>query len=256
MTYDKISFQHDKSHENQILDLERLSIYPEFLNWRKMNHFVWTLIAVALLFGRTATSFVSPPAFRPSNDVGTQSTRLQATALIIQNKGGGHGELGYQLAKKLLQDEKFTSITILQDQACKESQEPFKSYADDLSTVQIVKAALSDESMTASDLQSLLGEDAKFDYVWDNASKEPVAAGKACVDCAKAWNVQLYTYVSSAGVYKPTVDTVFPMSEDTPVKATAGQVALEHYAVEQGLPLVAFRPQYIYGEKANKHDYL
>jgi nucleoside-diphosphate-sugar epimerase len=222
----------------------------------KMNHFVWTVLSIAILLGKISTSFVTPRAFRLQKDFGCPGTSLYASALIIQNKGGGHGELGYQLAKKLVQDEKFTSITILQDQACKDSQEPFKSYADDLPTVKIVKAALSDETMTASDLQSLLGEGAKFDYVWDNASKEPVGAGKACVDCAKTWGVNLYTYVSSAGVYKPTADTVFPMSESTPVKSSAGQVALENYAVEQGLPLVAFRPQYIYGEKANKHDYL
>jgi nucleoside-diphosphate-sugar epimerase len=220
---------------------------------------VRTFLSVALLLGKYCSSLTSRPALRPQNDAGRliSSTSLQASALIIQNKGGGHGELGYQLAKRLLQDDKFTSITILQDQACKDSQEPFKSYADDLPTVKIVKAALSDETTTASDLQSLFGEGTKFDYVWDNASKEPVGAGKACVDCAKAWGPNLYIYVSSAGVYKPTEDTVFPMSEETtPVKSTAGQVTVENYAVEQGLPLVAFRPQYIYGEKANKHDYM
>ena len=47
----------------------------------------------------------------------TSSTTLSMnSALIVQNKGGGHGELGYQLAKKLQSDynDVITSITILQ----------------------------------------------------------------------------------------------------------------------------------------------
>jgi nucleoside-diphosphate-sugar epimerase len=189
------------------------------------------------------------------------TTNLYASALIIQNKGGGHGELGYQLAKTLQTNEKISSITILQDDACKDLQEPFKSYATDLPQVSVIKAPLSDDSLTASTLQELLGgESVRFDYVWDNASKSADGAGKASVDCVAAWGkdaVQLYTYVSSAGVYKPGPDAVFPMPESTtPVKESAGQVAFERYAAEQGLPLVSFRPQYIYGEKANKHDYI
>lgn len=212
-------------------------------------------LSVALLRFAPTTAF-SIGNLRP--DVAFSSrTSLNAAALIIQNKGGGHGELGYQLAQTLQHNEKITSITILQDEACKDSQEPFKSYATDLPDVKVIRAALSAESMTAADLQSILGgDDITFDYVWDNASKAPTGAGKACVDCAKNWNVQLYIYVSSAGVYKPTAETSFPMSESTPIKTTAGQVELENYAVEQGLPLVSFRPQYIYGEKANKFDYM
>ena len=63
--------------------------------------------------------------------------------------------------------------------------------------------------------------------------------------------------MSSAGVYmySPGADCVFTMKEDsTPVKDTAGQVQYERYAVAAGLPLVSFRPQYIYGEKSNKLD--
>ena len=128
----------------------------------------------------------------------------------------------------------------------------------------VIKANLSDEMMTALDLQTLLGgNDVSFDYVWDNASKAPTGAGKACLDCAKSWlekdtnKLQLYVYVSSAGVYQPTADTVFPMSEaTTAVKSSAGQTAFENFATELELPFVAFRPQYIYGEAANKFDYM
>jgi hypothetical protein len=40
------------------------------------------------------------------------------------------------------------------------------------------------------------------------------------------------------------------------VKETAGQVLYERYAKESGLPFVSFRPQYIYGRKSNKWDYI
>jgi len=178
-----------------------------------------------------------------------------SAALIVQNKGGGHGELGYQLAKKLSTHPKISSITILQDDACNDSKEPFKSYASDLPDVKVIKAPLGDESMSAEDLKSLL-DGQSFEYVWDNASKGPVGAGKAVCDCAKEWGVKLFTYVSSAGIYKPDKSTVFPMPETTPIKESAGQAQFDAYAVEIGLPLVSFRPQYIYGPKANKHDYI
>jgi len=175
-----------------------------------------------------------------------------SSALIVQNKGGGHGELGFQLAKNLSSNPKISSITILQDSACNDSKQPFASYASDIPNVNVVKADLADESMTAADMQSLLKQ--PYDYVWDNASKGAVGAGKAVIDSAKEWNSKLLTYVSSAGIYKP--NDVFPMPETTPTKDSAGQVQYENYAMESGLPFVSFRPQYIYGEKSNKWDYI
>ena len=48
----------------------------------------------------------------------------QGKALIAQNKGGGHGELGYHLAQNLM--EKGISVTILQDGAGKNKEkQPF-----------------------------------------------------------------------------------------------------------------------------------
>jgi len=163
---------------------------------------------------------------------------------------------GFQLAKKLSTHSKITSITILQDEACNDEKEPFKSYATDLPDgVKVVKAALGDESLDVDGLKSILGDES-FEYVWDNASKGPVGAGKAICDCAKEWDVKLFTYVSSAGMYQPDSTTAFPMAETTPIKESAGQAQFDAYAVELGLPLVSFRPQYIYGPKANKYDYI
>ena len=89
----------------------------------------------------------------------------------------------------------------------------------------IIKADLADESMTAADMQSLLKQ--PFDYVWDNSSKGAVGAVKAVIDSAKEWNSKLLTYVSSAGIYQP--NDVFPMPETTPIKEYAGQVQYEKY---------------------------
>jgi nucleoside-diphosphate-sugar epimerase len=184
-------------------------------------------------------------------------TELYSAALIVQNKGGGHGELGYHIAKTLESQyaNMITSVTLLQDSACKDSAEPFKSYATDLPNVKVIKAPLGDESMTSESLATYL-QNARFDYVWDNASKGPTGAGKALCDLAKAWDPKLFCYVSSAGMYTPADDGPFPMPETTPIKVSAGQAQFEQYALSLGLPLVSFRPQYIYGPKANKFDYL
>ena len=165
---------------------------------------------------------------------------------------------GFQLAKKLATHSKIDAITILQDDACSDSKEPFKSYGTDLpDCVTVVKASLGDESVDEATMQSWLGEGASFEYIYDNNSKGPVGAGKAICDCAKSWGCNLYTYVSSAGMYQPDDSTTFPMDEaTTPIKESAGQAQQDAYAVELGLPLVSFRPQYIYGEKANKYDYI
>lgn len=118
----------------------------------------------------------------------------------------------------------------------------------------------SDESasMTAEEVQSVLGKDESYDYVWDNASKKPEGVAKAICDAAKnSWGTKLFTYVSSAGMYLPNADTTFPMSEaTTPIKTESGQNKFDEYAAEIGLPYVSFRPQYIYGPKASKYDYI
>mmetsp|Transcript_27097 Transcript_27097/g.74718 ORF Transcript_27097/g.74718 Transcript_27097/m.74718 type:complete len:383 (+) Transcript_27097:48-1196(+) len=202
---------------------------------------------VALL---SVLSALSASAFAPPSKGQVSSSLCMSSALIVQNKGGGHGELGFQLAKNLMNNEKISSITILQDDACNDSKEPFKSYASDLKSVNVVKAPLGDD-LNADQMKSHLGG-ATFDYVWDNASKKP----SVVLECSKEWGVKLHTYVSSAGIYLPGPDGPFPMPETTTVKEGAGQNLYDQAAVDAGFPYVSFRPQYIYGPKANKYDYL
>lgn len=215
---------------------------------------MFKLALAVLILSQTALGF-APSNSRCHATTRSRTSLCMSSAIIVQNKGGGHGELGFQLARTLSSHPKITSITILQDDACDDTKEPFQSYSSDIADVKIVKASLGDD-MTADRLQELLGVDTTFDYVWDNASKGPVGAGKAVCDAAKNWNCKLFTYVSSAGMYQPSDDGPFPMPETTPVKDSAGQNKFDEYAVEIGLPLVSFRPQYIYGPKSNKNDYI
>jgi len=72
------------------------------------------------------------------------------------------------------------------------------------------------------------------------------------VALAKQWEVSNYVFVSSAGMYKGASQ---PMKERDEVKAT-GQRAVEELLEAEGLPFTVFRPQYIYGPKTNKRDYI
>mmetsp|Transcript_39849 Transcript_39849/g.40360 ORF Transcript_39849/g.40360 Transcript_39849/m.40360 type:complete len:421 (+) Transcript_39849:73-1335(+) len=252
--------------------------------------------------GSTATAFTSQSTPATTTTTTTRQRRpnssLYASVLIVQNKGGGHGELGYQLAKVLQQRDDIDKITILQDQDADYETEPFKSYASDLEPnadpvdADMISSAIETESIDikkTSDgkmkkkckiginaipmstknldwidgtfMQNMLGgRDAKYDYVFDNCSKNSIGAYKALVDCVSDWEpgtCQMYVYVSSAGMYQPQDDVPFPMPESTtPIKESAGQNQFDQYVLEKGLPLVSFRPQYIYGPKSNKHTYI
>jgi nucleoside-diphosphate-sugar epimerase len=115
-----------------------------------------------------------------------------------------------------------------------------------------------------------------FTHVFDNFAKDvktvETVAGKAKAE----WKVKNYAYVSSAGMYESKVAQ--PMVEIMQTKTTGqvcstvglfwlyirslltlettGQREVEMYLEAQGLPWTAFRPQYIYGPKTNKRDYL
>jgi len=222
---------------------------------------------IAAVFASTVIGFCTTEAFtskssssfrNAASSLNRKTFLSMSSALIVQNKGGGHGELGFQLAKVLEKNSKITSITILQDDACDDTKEPFKSYANDIPNVKVLKATLGDaDKCTTEAIESILGNES-YDYIWDNASKKPEGIGKTICDLAKSkWNSKLYTYVSSAGMYVPDeTNPIFPMPETTPAKESSGQKQFEQYMSSIGLPFVSFRPQYIYGPKSNKYDYI
>ena len=113
---------------------------------------------------------------------------LCAKVQIVQNKGGGHGELVYQLAKLLKSKDEINSITILQDSKCDMEKDPFKSYATELKDVKVILADMSsdnDNDNNDLDMEALL-EGESYDYVWENSSKKPEGFGKTLCDFASS----------------------------------------------------------------------
>mmetsp|Transcript_56793 Transcript_56793/g.139393 ORF Transcript_56793/g.139393 Transcript_56793/m.139393 type:complete len:371 (-) Transcript_56793:50-1162(-) len=163
-------------------------------------------------------------------------------ALILQNKGGGHGEIGYHLAQQL--KAKGLDVTVLQDSAAKMDKLPFKDYGG--LGVEIISLDLSDVEEVKKTVANR-----KYTHVFDNFAKDESSLSLG--QLAANWGVKSFVYVSSAGMYKS--DVAQPMTEDGATKET-GQRAVEKYLDLLGLPWTSFRPQYIYGPKTNKRDYL
>jgi len=170
------------------------------------------------------------------------------TALIIQNKGGGHGELGFHLAKALAGEQGMKVVIINEGDA--KDKEPFRSYHEIESLGGGVTVHWVDPKNTAAVDKAIGG--ASFDYVYDNWSKSPEDASHVA-NKARAWGVKNFVFVSSAGMYTPSEE--FPMIEKEPTKTT-GQREVEMLLDQLNLPWSSFRPQYIYGPKANKRDYM
>lgn len=168
-----------------------------------------------------------------------------AAALIVQNKGGGHGEVGYHLALQLVK-EKAMQVTMINDTAAKMGTPPFNSYADlEAAGVKVVMADLAGGGITAA-LQGV----APCEYVFDNQN----VCTKDVQAHVKNWPLKAYAYVSSGGMYKPLPEG--PLLETGDVKEDNKQLSLERNAASLGLPWSAYRPQYIYGPKTNKPEYL
>ncbi|CAN0061250.1 unnamed protein product, partial [Phaeothamnion confervicola] len=110
-------------------------------------------------------------------------------ALIVQNKGGGHGELGFHLAKILT--AKGLEVTLLQDGAGKnKAKEPFASYGDlEAKGTKVVWA-----DFAVSGVGVAVPEGEAFDYDLETC--------KEVASMAAAWKCKSYVYVSSAGMYK------------------------------------------------------
>eukprot|EP01041_Mallomonas_annulata_P006981 gene6981-14188_t len=172
-----------------------------------------------------------------------QSTFALATnarnVLIVQNKGGGHGEIGYHLAKKLVGHK----VTILQDEFKKSSQ-PFCQYSE-LAGVDIVVKKLSDLDSVKSFM-----EGKKFDTIIDNYNKD-VASTQILTDSAKSSGSE-YIYISSGGMYAGKCPEG-GFTETDEVKADNDCRVIEKFIESSGVTTwTSFRPQYIYGSNTDK----
>ncbi|KAA8495857.1 Chloroplast stem-loop binding protein of 41 kDa a, chloroplastic [Porphyridium purpureum] len=173
------------------------------------------------------------------------------TALVVTNKGGGHGEIGFHLSLQLQQQG--IAVTLLTDHAGKgqdalKKKLPFSQYKQlEDAGVECVFADLS-----AGDALLVLPKSG-FGYVFDNQNVCQKEVAELAADTGA-----FYTYVSSGGMYKP--GDVFPMTETTPSKPDNKQRQHEELvkaSLRSKLRGCAFfRPQYIVGPYTNKRDYL
>jgi nucleoside-diphosphate-sugar epimerase len=207
-----------------LLSLPAASAWRALTGWRLVSH-------------RNSGHVRSPPLAVASGG--------ENRAIIVQNKGGGHGEIGYQLALHLM-DEKGLEVTILHDGGPerKRGAEPFDSYSE--AGLDVLWADLG-----ARSVHDALEDRGPFEFVFDNWAKD-VNSATSIVKLAKLWDVSNYIFVSSAGMYTGLSQ---PMREGDEVKAT-GQRAVEEFLDLEGLPWTSFRPQYIYGPKTNKRTYI
>ena len=109
----------------------------------------------------------------------------------MQNKGGGHGEIGFHLAKNLA--DKDLTVTIVQDSAAKKEALPFSKYGELPSSVNVEWVDTSD----ASAVEAACGD--KATHVFDNNSKKPGDAAPIITAAKKS--DAFYSFVSSAGMY-------------------------------------------------------
>ncbi len=165
---------------------------------------------------------------------------------IVQNKGGGHGELGFHLAKDLIKNGKANDITILQDTAAKMSSQPFCEYTS-LTNVNIIPCDLSDTTAVESALNGK-----SYKYMIDNFSKD-ISTVETLLKCSED-----YLYVSSGGMYIGDCPSTGHTESDDVKSDNACRVIEEYLSSDASgtVPFSSFRPQYIYGTNTNKRGNL
>lgn len=168
--------------------------------------------------------------------------------LIVQNKGGGHGEIGFHLSKSLY--KLGSKVTLLQDSGCEKTKQPFCQYGELTGNAEIIYQKLSDIESVKSFVNTR-----KFDTIIDNNSKS-VDAAKVFTDALKSQGGNTeYMYVSSGGMYKGECPPGgFP--ETASVKADNECRIVEEFVESAGVSWTSFRPQYIYGSSTNKRSNL
>jgi len=187
-----------------------------------------------LTFGIAVLSFSL--GGRPAARGGVPRMAAGDTALIIQNKGGGHGEIGYHLALQLVK-EKGMEVTVLHEGPNK-GKPPHNAYGDlDAAGVKVIWC--DDLKDSAACLGALGG--ASFGAVVDNWSKSPEDIAPYA-DAATAWGVKHYAYVSSAGMYTPAKGEFGAITETCAVKSSGQRQAPPSLAPASPLPRPCLAP--------------
>lgn len=126
------------------------------------------------------------------------SKRMLGNVVILQNKGGGHGTIGYALSGLLLKTESCSSLNLVQEHTNMNLQ-PFTSYHE--LEPHGLKLHVAKEGATEASITSVLSGQ-NVDIVVDNWSKTPEEA-KLVLQAAKYTALKQFMYISSAGIYKP-----------------------------------------------------
>ena len=177
------------------------------------------------------------------------------TALIVTNKGGGHGEIGMHLALALR--AKGLAVQLVNDTAGKDisGSLPFSEYGQLVAAgVEVFYADLSQPG--ALEEATCPGLCRHYEWIFDNQNVIQKEVADLAASCGA-----FYTYISSGGMYIP--GDKFPMPEANDAKGAdkSKQKAHEEYVLSDAIrPKLSgcafFRPQYIVGPYTNKRDYL
>merc|ERR1719401_239257 len=135
---------------------------------------------------------------------------------------------------------------MITDTAAKMDKPPFNSYPD----LEAAGVTLKSVDFAEGDVAAAIQSVGPCQYVFDNQN----VCTKEVQKAVAAWSPKAYAYVSSGGMYKPLPEG--PLLETGEVKQDNKQLGLERNAAVLGLPWSAYRPQYIYGPKTAKRDYI
>lgn len=173
-------------------------------------------------------------------------------AVIMQNKGGGHGEIGFHLALAL--QAKGLKVTLLQDSAAKKSKVPYRLYEEKLPEVGVVWVDPSDAAAYAEAVAAAVKDGPPVTHIFDNFSKEPSEITPLLALAKGSADFKLYSFVSSAGMYTSKGELL----ETSAIKEPPTGQRLVELKLDEELPgkWSSFRPQYIYGPYTNKREYL
>merc|ERR1712157_319988 len=176
-----------------------------------------------------------------------QQRRLIATnaskVFVVNTPGGGHAVLGFHLAKQLTADgHKVTIMIPGEETSDKMKKEPFSRF-DELRDMGVTTVWGS-----PADCAAAAGSES-YDVVVDNNGKD-LDTCQPVVDWAVKQGAKQFLYVSSAGIYQPSVTP--PHVEGDAVKESASHVSVENYLKSASVEESIFRPQYITGDANNK----
>ncbi|RZC89860.1 hypothetical protein C5167_035849 [Papaver somniferum] len=192
-------------------------------------------------------SFGISPVYLKTQSIASSFT-VNASAekknvLIVNTNGGGHSIIGFYFAKELLSSgHDVTVLTVGDEGSDKMKKPPFNRFSE------IVSAGGKTVWGNPADVGKIVAG-AAFDVVLDNNGKD-LDTVRPVVDWAKSAGVEQFLFISSAGIYKATVEP--PHVEGDAVKADAGHVVVENYIGETFSSWASFRPQYMIGSGNNK----